>query len=81
MTEPSVTTPDRLTAIENRLRRLEERIDRKEGREAPVRPWQHLVRRRHPWRNQLYVKLKRRLPHNTSAGRLLLFVVDLAHFV
>jgi hypothetical protein len=25
-------------------------------REAAVEPWRHLVRRRHPWRKQLYVK-------------------------
>ena len=24
--------------------------------EFPVEPWQHLVRRQHPWRKQLYVK-------------------------
>jgi uncharacterized protein (DUF433 family) len=27
-----------------------------DAREAPVEPWTHLVRRRHPWRKQLYVK-------------------------
>src|SRR6266478_5431007 len=27
-----------------------------EARETPVEPWQHLVRRRHGWRKQLYVK-------------------------
>lgn len=27
-----------------------------EPRETPVEPWKHLVRRRHPWRKQLYVK-------------------------
>jgi len=27
-----------------------------EARETPVEPWKHLVRRRHPWRKQLYVK-------------------------
>jgi uncharacterized protein (DUF433 family) len=26
------------------------------ARETPVEPWTHLVRRRHPWRKQLYVK-------------------------
>jgi len=24
--------------------------------ESPVEPWQHLVRRQHPWRKQLYIK-------------------------
>jgi hypothetical protein len=31
-------------------------IDGNEPRETPVAPWQHLVRRRHQWRRQLYVK-------------------------
>jgi uncharacterized protein (DUF433 family) len=48
--------PDRLDTIEGRLRRLEERIDRREMREAAVEPWRYLVRRQHPWRKQLYVK-------------------------
>lgn len=56
MAEQNTNTPDRLDTIESRLRRLEERIDRKEMREAAVEPWQHLVRRQHPWRKQLYLK-------------------------
>ena len=56
MTANNVPTPDRLDTIESRLRRLEERIDRREMREAAVEPWQYLVRRQHPWRKQLYVK-------------------------
>jgi uncharacterized protein (DUF433 family) len=30
--------------------------DRLELRETAVDPWQHLVRRQHPWRQQLYIK-------------------------
>src|SRR5438093_9398506 len=56
MAENNTQTPDRLDTIESRLRRLEERIDRREMRESPVEPWRHLVRRQHPWRKQLYVK-------------------------
>ena len=56
MAEHNTHTPDRLDTIETRLRRLEERIDRREMREAAVEPWQYLVRRQHPWRKQLYVK-------------------------
>jgi hypothetical protein len=56
MPENNTHTPDRLDTIESRLRRLEERIDRRERRETAVEPWQHLVRRDHPWRKQLYVK-------------------------
>ncbi len=56
MANENAITPDRLDSIEKRLRRLEERIDGKEIRETAVEPWQYLVRRRHPWRNQLYVK-------------------------
>ena len=56
MAENNTNTPDRLDTIESRLRRLEERIDRREMREAAVEPWQYLVRRQHPWRKQLYVK-------------------------
>lgn len=56
MPENNTHAPDRLDTIESRLRRLEERIDRRERRETPVEPWQHLVRREHPWRKQLYVK-------------------------
>ena len=56
MAENSIHTPDCLDTIESRLRRLEERIDRTEPREAAVEPWQYLVRRPHPWRAQLYVK-------------------------
>ena len=56
MAENNSQTSDRLDTIESRLRRLEERIDRREMREAGVEPWQYLVRRQHPWRKQLYVK-------------------------
>ncbi len=56
MAENNSATADRLDTIESRLRRLEERIERREMREAAVEPWQYLVRRQHPWRQQLYVK-------------------------
>jgi uncharacterized protein (DUF433 family) len=56
MAENTTLTADRLDTIESRLRRLEEKIDRKEMREATVEPWQFLVRRQHAWRKQLYVK-------------------------
>ena len=56
MTENNNNSPERLDTIESRLRLLEERIDRREMREAAVEPWQYLVRRQHPWRKQLYVK-------------------------
>lgn len=56
MADNNTTMLDRLDTIEERLRRLEEKIDRKEMREAAVPPWQYLVRRQHPWRQQLYVK-------------------------
>jgi uncharacterized protein (DUF433 family) len=36
-----------------------------DAREARVEPWNHLVRRRHPWRKQLYVK-----GHNLTARQL-----------
>jgi hypothetical protein len=56
MAANNTTMLDRLNTIEDRLRRLEERIDRREMRETVVQPWQYLVRRQHPWRQQLYVK-------------------------
>ncbi|HTU16872.1 MAG TPA: hypothetical protein VMG10_02320 [Gemmataceae bacterium] len=56
MAENNTTMLNRLDTIENRLRRLEERIERREPREASVEPWLYLVRRQHPWRQQLYVK-------------------------
>lgn len=56
MAENDTTMLDRLDTIEARLRCLEQRIDRTEMRETAVPPWQYLVRRRHPWRRQLYVK-------------------------
>ncbi len=56
MAENNTPTPDRLDTMETRLRRLEERIDQREMREAAVEPWQYLVRRQHPWRKLLYVK-------------------------
>lgn len=56
MAENNTVMLDRLEAIEERLRRLEEKIDRNETRESAVQPWQYLVHRRHPWRQQLYIK-------------------------
>lgn len=56
MSENNTALLDRLDTLEDRLRRLEEKIDRKEMRETAVQPWQYLVRRQHPWRQQLYVK-------------------------
>ena len=56
MAENNTLAPDRLDQIESRLRRLEEKIERREMREAAVEPWQYLVRRQHPWRKQLYIK-------------------------
>lgn len=56
MAENNSSMLDRLDTIEHRLRRLEERLDRKDMREAAVQPWQYLVRRQHPWRQQLYIK-------------------------
>lgn len=56
MAENNTVMLDRLEAIEERLRRLEEKIDRDETRESAVQPWQYLVHRRHPWRQQLYIK-------------------------
>lgn len=56
MTDNNINTLDRLDTIEERLRRLEEKIDRVEMRESAVDPWYYLVRRPHPWRKQLYVK-------------------------
>ena len=45
-----------------------------EPRETPVEPWRHLVRRRHPWRTQLYVKGRnltaRQLVGGIKANRL-----------
>jgi uncharacterized protein (DUF433 family) len=56
MAENNTNPLDRLDTIESRLRRLEEKIEQRELREAAVPPWQYLVRRQHPWRQQLYVK-------------------------
>ncbi len=56
MAENNTILLDRLDTLEARLRRLEERLDRKEMREAAVQPWRYLVRRQHPWRQQLYIK-------------------------
>jgi uncharacterized protein (DUF433 family) len=56
MAENNSAMLERLDTLEERLRRLEERIDRGERREIAVQPWQYLVRRPHPWRQQLYVK-------------------------
>ena len=65
MANENAITPDRLDSIESRLRRLEERIDGKEMRETAVEPWQYLIRRRHPWRKQLYI-----LGRNMTARQL-----------
>ena len=46
----------RLDTIEGRLSRLEELVHQNEPRETAVEPWHFLVRRRHSWRTQLYVK-------------------------
>ena len=46
----------RLDTIEGRLSRLEELVHQNEARERAVEPWHFLVRRRHSWRTQLYVK-------------------------
>ena len=74
MAENIAAALDRLDTIESRLRRLEERIDRREMREAAVEPWQYLVRRQHPWRKQLYVKGRnltaRQLVGSMKANRL-----------
>jgi hypothetical protein len=56
MAENNTLMLDRLDTLEARLRRLEEMIDRREMRETVVPPWQYLVRRQHPWRQQLYLK-------------------------
>ena len=58
MAENNSATGDRLDTIESRLRLLEERIERREMRETPVEPWQYLISRPHPWRQQLYVKAR-----------------------
>jgi hypothetical protein len=55
MSENNPAMLDRLETLEQRLRRLEEKIARGEMRETTVRPWQYLVRRLHPWRQQLYI--------------------------
>ncbi len=49
-------TGDETCTLESRLRRVEEKIEQSERRETAVEPWQHLVRRQQPWRQQLYVK-------------------------
>jgi uncharacterized protein (DUF433 family) len=61
MTSP--TEPDRLAMLEKRLTHLERYVFSPESaaesnglRETAVEPWKYLVRRRHPWRKQLYVK-------------------------
>ena len=49
----------RLTEIEGRLDRLEKLLDKQkriQECEATVESWRFLVRRRHPWRKQLYLK-------------------------
>jgi uncharacterized protein (DUF433 family) len=56
MAENNAFMLERLDSLESRLRLLEKRIDGSEMPEAAVDPWQHLVRRSHPWRKQLYVK-------------------------
>lgn len=62
---------DRLDVLEGRLSRMEEfcrdivfhivprefvRVHAEPPQEEPIEPWKHLVRRRHPWRRQLYIK-------------------------
>jgi hypothetical protein len=56
-------TLERLDQVEKRLSHIEEalRLLCGKGRwtesgEEPVEPWTYLVRRRHPWRRQLYVR-------------------------
>src|SRR4051794_10981376 len=59
---------ERLSRIEDSVRRLAEapsssllarpRMSRREACEIPLEPWKHLVRRLHPWRNQLYLTCK-----------------------
>lgn len=56
MAEINITMLDRLNTIEERLYRLEKRIDCGERREKAVQPWRYLVRRSHPWRQQLYLQ-------------------------
>lgn len=56
MAENNTSMLERLATIEDRLRRLEETMGRSELREAAVPPWRYLVRRRHLWRQQLYLK-------------------------
>jgi hypothetical protein len=62
----ATNTPDRLDTIENRLRRLEELIDRREMREASVEPWRYLVRRQHAWAK---AALCQRAKHDGPAAR------------
>lgn len=61
--------PDPLKKIESRLRHVEEMLQealanrrwqprRIEAPETPVEPWRFLVRQAHPWRKQLYVKVR-----------------------
>jgi uncharacterized protein (DUF433 family) len=74
MADNNIPRPDRLDAIESRVRRLEEMIEPREMREAVVEPWQYLVRRQHPWRKQLYIKGRnltaRQLVGSTKANHL-----------
>ena len=66
MAENNTHTPDRLDTIESRLRRLEERIDRREMREAAVEPWQYLVRRA---ASLAKAALRQRAKHDGPAAR------------
>src|SRR5947209_7048401 len=60
-------TSERLDEFEERLSRIEEGLRLLRGRvagkgqltetgERTVEPWEHLVRRPHPWRKQLYLR-------------------------
>jgi hypothetical protein len=52
-------TLDCLQSLDRRLLNLERIVKvalGADGGESAVEPWQFLVRRRHPWRKQLYVK-------------------------
>jgi hypothetical protein len=72
--EENNNTSSRLDTIENRLRRLEDLVNGKDGHEVSVEPWQFLVRRQHPWRTQVYVKGRnltaRQLVGSMKANRL-----------
>ena len=66
----------RLRQIEKRLLRVEQLLKEKNAqpRETPIKPWRFLVRRRHPWRRQLYLKGRnltaRQLAGSIKANRM-----------